>query len=102
MGTGRPSSAAIHEAREVGVADQLDQSRDEQGLVGDLLWYLDMTTSPDGQPVSFTERMADVRARYGTEHFVGRALGPSMGERQAALDRALRWLVDAGPRPDYA
>lgn len=93
--------AAVHEAREVGVAERVDQFRDEQGLVGDLLWYLDMTTSPDGQPVSFAERMADVRARYGTEHFVGRALGPSMGERQAAVDRALQWLVDAGHRPDH-
>ncbi|MCM3850102.1 HD domain-containing protein [Pseudonocardia sp. DR1-2] len=94
-------SAAIHEAREFGVTTPLAEFRDEQGLVRDLLWYLDMTTDPDGRPVSFAARMADVRARYGSEHFVGRALGPSMGDRQAAVDRAIRWLTTTGYRLDH-
>ncbi|MEV1292740.1 HD domain-containing protein [Pseudonocardia sp. NPDC049635] len=85
-------SGAIHEARVLGLDDQLDEFADDYSLVRNLLWYLDMTTSTDGKVVSFTDRMADVRARYSAGHYLNRALGPSMYERQAAVSRAEQWM----------
>lgn len=94
-------SAAVHEAHALDLAEQLAEFRDEGGLVRDLLWYLDMTTSPDGHPVSFADRMADIRARYPADHYVTRALEPSMRDRQAAVDRAIRWIEAARIVPDH-
>lgn len=85
-------SAARHEAQALGLADELDEFEDEKGLVRDLLWYLDMTTSPDGLPVTFDERMADIARRYDPEHYVMRALGPSLVDRRGAVTRSLSWL----------
>ncbi|WP_226366121.1 hypothetical protein [Pseudonocardia sp. ICBG162] len=55
-----------------------------------------MTTSPDGERVSFDERMAEVRERYPTEHYVSRALDRSMADRRGAVDRAESWLSSVG------
>lgn len=62
----------------------------------DLLWYLDMTTSPDGERVSFDDRMAEVRERYPSDHYVSRALDGSMADRRGAVDRAESWLSSVG------
>ena len=89
-------SAAVHEAGGLGLLDELREFDDPLGLVRDLLWYLDMTTSPDGEPVEFDDRMAEVRERYPAEHYVSRALDGSMGDRRGAVDRAQAWLWSIG------
>lgn len=89
-------SAAVHEAAALGLVDELAEFTDEHGLLRDLLWYLDMTTSPDGDPTAFDERLADVRNRYPAGHYVLRALDASMADRIAAVARAEGWLIEAG------
>lgn len=90
-------SAAAHEAEILGVFDELEETFDDQhGIVRDLLWYLDMTTSPDGDRVSFDDRMDEVRARYPADHYVSRALDSSMADRRGAVDRAEAWLSTVG------
>ena len=89
-------SAAAHEADVLGLFDELEAFTDPHGLVRDLLWYLDMTTGPDGDRVSFDHRMNDVRQRYPADHYVIRALEGSMVDRRSAVDRAEAWLSGAG------
>ena len=55
-----------------------------------------MTTSPDGERVSFDDRMAEVRERYPADHYVSRALDGSMADRRGAVDRAKSWLSSVG------
>jgi hypothetical protein len=61
-----------------------------------LLWYVDMTTGPDGQCMDFAGRMDDVRARYAPDHYVIRALDAGMTERQAAIARVEEWKRQVG------
>ena len=90
-------SAAAFEASALGLADELrTEFSDEEGLTRDLLWYLDMTTSPDGETVTFDDRMNEVRTRYPDDHYVIRALDAGMTERRLAVDRAETWLAEAG------
>jgi len=91
-------SAARQDAEVLGRADQLDVYEDEQTAVRDGLWWADMTTGPDGQVMTFQERMDEVRARYGPEHPVSRAIERSWGIRQAAVDRTEALLRGV---PDY-
>lgn len=89
-------SSAASEARVLGVANQLAEFEDEDTPIRDLLWYLDMTTGPDGVRVSFDKRMAEVRKRYPADHYVIQALDLGMPERIAAVERAKAWLSSAG------
>lgn len=90
-------SSALSEAEALGLADQLaGEFEDERTLTRDLLWFADMTTGPDGQCMTFEERMADVRERYGPEHYVIRALEAGMAERAAAVARAEAWIESVG------
>jgi putative nucleotidyltransferase with HDIG domain len=89
-------SSARTEAELFGVADQLAEFSDERTLVRDLLWYADMTIGPDGQRMTFAERMQDVRDRYDPGHYVIRALDAGMPERRAAVARAQEWIASVG------
>lgn len=90
-------SAAAHEAAALGLSGELAaEFSDESSLTRDLLWYLDMTTSPDGEAVTFDDRMADVRDRYSVDHYVIRALDESMADRSAAVARVDSWLSEVG------
>lgn len=89
-------SSAWSEALEFGVADDLVEFRDERTLTRDLLWYCDMTTGPDGTDLEFEDRMAEVRERYGPDHYVTRALDAGMAERRAAVRRSREWLATVG------
>lgn len=42
------------------------------------LTYCDLTTSPDGDRVSITWRLADIRARYGPDHFIPQGFTQTM------------------------
>lgn len=87
-------SAAATEAEVLGLADELAEFADERTIVRDLLWYVDMTVGPTGEPMTFERRMAELRERYPADHYVIRALDASMPERRAAVDRAERWIAD--------
>lgn len=66
-------SCALIEARERGLAPALIQEfyRHPPEL-SECLLYCDMTTSPDGTPVSVTERLSEICRRYGPEDIVTR------------------------------
>lgn len=89
-------SSAWAEAREFGLAKELATFEDERSLTRDLLWYCDMTTGPDGTDLGFEDRMAEVRERYGPDHYVTRALDAGMDERRAAVRRSREWLTSVG------
>ncbi|WP_344420011.1 HD domain-containing protein [Pseudonocardia ailaonensis] len=89
-------SSAAAEAELFGVADQLAEFSDERTLTRDLLWWCDMTIGPDGQCMTFAERMGDVRARYGPDHYVTQALDRGMAERVGAVERAEAWIASVG------
>ncbi|WP_229405311.1 hypothetical protein [Micromonospora sp. NBRC 110038] len=52
--------------------DLMTAFADEESAVKDALWYCDMTTGPDGRDLSVSERLAEVRSRYGPDHLVTR------------------------------
>jgi hypothetical protein len=78
-------AAAVAEVR--GLAGELAVFDDERSPVRDGLWYCDMTTSPDGDPMTFTERMAELRGRRAADDPVIRALAVNEPERAAAVRR---------------
>ncbi len=71
----------------VGLADELSVFEDERGSVRDALWYCDMTTGPDGRPMTFDERMAELRERRSADDPVVRALEVNEAERAGAVRR---------------
>ncbi|WP_223839781.1 hypothetical protein [Saccharopolyspora pogona] len=65
---------------------------DELGPLRDALWYCDMTTGPDGQRLTFEERILEVEPGSVTRRF----LAEGYDELEAAVQRTTRRLVAAG------
>jgi putative nucleotidyltransferase with HDIG domain len=63
------------------------------------LTYCDLTTSPDGDRVSITWRLADIRARYGPDHLVTRGLERTKPQIAAVVRTVLQarcgWVTPA-------
>lgn len=70
-----------------GLTTALADYPDERGPTRDALWYCDMTTSPDGLPVTVEDRLAEIRARRGPHDRSVRALSRNESERIAAVRR---------------
>jgi len=91
-------SCALIEADERGLDLQL--SREFQPARSDLtdaLIYCDMTAGPDGQRMHVDQRLADIRARYGPEDPVSRALTRSAPLLTDAVTRVIRKLAECTP-----
>ncbi|MBC6456348.1 HD domain-containing protein [Actinomadura sp. HBU206391] len=68
-------SCAIFEARERGLAEELSREFvPAPPPLAKALIYCDMTTSPNGAPLSVEQRLAEIRARYGADHLVSRSI----------------------------
>ena len=66
-------SCALIEADERGLSAVLAREfPNEESVTADALWYCDMTTGPDGQDFQATERLDEIRLRYGPDHIVTR------------------------------
>ncbi|NKQ58234.1 HD domain-containing protein [Amycolatopsis sp. K13G38] len=78
-------AAAVAEVR--GLSAELGEFDDEHGPVRDALWYCDMTTGPDGTPMSFAERMRELRARRSPDDPAIQALATNEDERASAVQR---------------
>jgi hypothetical protein len=88
-------SGALIEAEERGMDGVLSAEFPPAGpLLSDALTYCDMTTGPDGQPLSVDERLADIRARYGPGHVVARSIERSARELLEAV-RVIRAYAEA-------
>ncbi|SEF16526.1 HDIG domain-containing protein [Jiangella alba] len=59
----------------------------ERTIVADALCMCDFTTGPDGEPLSVTERLDEIRARYGDGHVVTRFSEIAEGDLRAAVAR---------------
>ena len=68
-------SCAVIEAEERGLAHLLvrDFAPPPQPLA-DALTFCDITTSPDGEQVEATHRLAEIHDRYGPDHLVSRSM----------------------------
>lgn len=80
-------SCAWFEAAERGLLDALDIFPHERSLESDALSYCDLTTGPDGTPMTFEERIEDILSRYGPGHPVARSLMPALPQLSAAIAR---------------
>lgn len=81
-------SCALVEADERGLAGELaGEFPAECSLTADALWYCDMTTGPDGQDYEVTDRLDEIRTRYGPGHVVTRFVDRAQSEIVAAVRR---------------
>ena len=68
-------SCAVIEAEERGLAHVLTREfAPPPRPLADALTFCDMTTSPDGEHVHVTRRLAEIHDRYGTGHLVSRSI----------------------------
>ena len=83
-------SYAALEAELRGWSEELSAYEDERGSIRDALWYCDLTTTPDGQPIDARERIAEIKQRYGPDHLVTAFITSAAPELLAAVDRTQR------------
>jgi len=89
-------SAAYLEAELRGLADELADWTDERTSLRDALWWADMTTSPDGEVVTFDERAAEIQQRYGPDDVVSTFIQLARPELAGAVERTEARLRAAG------
>lgn len=80
-------SAAMFEARERGLADELAAWPREESAVAHALWMADMTTGPRGEAVDYPDRLAEILSRYEPDSIVGRAMRQARPLIEAAIAR---------------
>lgn len=69
-------SCAVIEGEERGLAGVLRaEFEPAPEHLASALTYCDMTTSPDGERVTVTDRLHEIQSRYGPGHMVSRSLG---------------------------
>ncbi|MFI6769475.1 HD domain-containing protein [Streptomyces sp. NPDC050355] len=82
-------SFALLEAEEHGLREALEAEFPllEEPLLVDAMVYCDMTTTPDGEPTTAQERVAEIVGRYGADSVVGRFIRQASPEIFAAVER---------------
>jgi hypothetical protein len=95
-------SCAIYEAQVRGLAEPLlSEFEPEESLTYDALVFCDLTTGPNGQTLSFDDRINDIYRRYGPDHEVSRALDMSSASLAACHVRVLALLKNTAGQPMY-
>ncbi|MGI5503158.1 HD domain-containing protein [Lentzea sp. CA-135723] len=89
-------SCAYREAELRGLSAELAEWEDERSIVRDLLWWADMTTTPDGEPTSVHDRIEEIQKRYGPEDLVTFFIRQAKPELVGAVERAEERLRAAG------
>jgi len=89
-------SCAYREAELRGLSAELAEWIDEETPIRDALWWADMTTSPDGEVVSFDERIKEIQERYGPEDLVTFFIRQAEPELRGAVERTEARLRAAG------
>jgi putative nucleotidyltransferase with HDIG domain len=81
-------SGAAVEASLRGLSGPLDaEFARERSAVADALWWADLTTGPDGESVTVTERLAEIERRYGPNHLVTTSISQAKAELLGAVRR---------------
>jgi len=92
-------TAALTEAEERGLDAVLaEEFRFEDSATADALWYCDLTTGPDGQPLTVERRLLEIQQRYGPGHIVTRFADRARSSLLAASRRTEARLTAAGLR----
>jgi hypothetical protein len=89
-------SFAYREAELRGLSAELCEWVDEETSLRDALWWADMTTSPEGQPVGFDERIKEIQDRYGPQDLVTFFIRQAEPELRGAVERTQSRLQAAG------
>jgi hypothetical protein len=89
-------SCAYREAELRGLSAHLTEWVDEETPLRDALWWADMTTSPDGDPVTFDERIREIQDRYGPQDVVTFFIRQAEPELRGAVERTEARLRAAG------
>jgi putative nucleotidyltransferase with HDIG domain len=93
---------ARFEAQERGLAAELGEFPLIEGPTTDALATADLTTGPDGQPLSFDERITDILTRYPPDNPVHRAVRTAQPILAESVARTMRRLEQAAPTQDSA
>ncbi|MDQ0375960.1 HD domain-containing protein [Cellulomonas humilata] len=87
------------EAEARGLADVLaEEFPAEYSLTADVLTYADLTTGPDGEPVTVEERIAEILRRYPPTDVVHRSIDQAASELVATVRRVEAAFAEAQPR----
>jgi HD superfamily phosphodiesterase len=89
-------SGAVFEATERGLAAELAEYEREVGSVMDALTCADMTVGPEGQRITFEQRIAEILDRYPQDDPVHRAIKRARVELESAVRRAEARVALAG------
>ncbi|GAB3466885.1 HD domain-containing protein [Actinophytocola sediminis] len=89
-------SYAYREAELRGLSAELAEWSDEETPLRDALWWADMTTSPDGEPITFGERIKEIQSRYGPQDVVTFFIRQAEPELRGAVERTEVRLRAAG------
>jgi hypothetical protein len=89
-------SCAVHEARVRGLEEALlAEFEREDSPTYDALVFCDLTTGPDGEPLTYQARMSEIEQRYGPAHEVTRALGLARADLAGCCERTLALVAAA-------
>ena len=88
-------TGAMFEANAHGLAEALGAFHDERSPVSDALAYSDLTTGPNGEPMSVSERLGEIERRYGSGSLVVRALENASTALEAMVGRTEARLAAA-------
>jgi hypothetical protein len=89
-------SGALEEAALRGLSAELAEFSEEHSLVADILTYCDLTTGPDGQRLTPTERLDEVVHRYGSDDLVSRAVRDAQPRLMRTVAQVEAKLSEAG------
>lgn len=94
-------SGARFEAEQRGLSTELAEYELEDSPLMDALICADLTTSPDGAPVTFADRLDEILVRYPADTVVHRAMVNATPTLEAAVERTRRRLADVGVAPPF-
>ncbi|MGZ3141879.1 HD domain-containing protein [Lentzea chajnantorensis] len=89
-------SCAFREAEFRGLSAELTEWADEEGVLRDALWWADMTTSPDGEPMNVQDRIEEIQKRYGPESLITLFIREARTDLVGAVNRTEERLRVAG------
>lgn len=87
---------ARYEAELRGLAGYEDEFPYGGTLLDTALTFCDLTTSPDGKPISLEDRVAELVDRYGRDHVTSRAVLGGVPEFERGREQIRRLCAEAG------